>query len=172
MACRAQSNLVFLESCWQRRLHKRLTFNLPSVEKDRSALMSSTFLTRPLTMQQSHSHSGQSIWRTAGGGPLTWMRIGTPLWKAGPYPSLFAFRTERDLRLARLSSAQTQSARIAKPSRRGGVTCFTGRSRKTATREGFGSYYFYENQFRELRGDRYIIARDRSIQSLCNGDVP
>ena len=50
------------------------------------------------------------------------------LWKAGPHPSLFGFRLERDLHLARLSSAQTQSARIANPSRKAGVTHFTGRS--------------------------------------------
>src|SRR5947208_3694976 len=128
MACRAQSNSVFLESCWQRRLHKRLTFNLPSVEKDRNALMSSTFLTRPLTMQQSHSHNAQFIWRTVCGGRLTWMRIGMPPWKAGPYPSLFVFRLGQDLHLARLSSAQTQSARIADPSTKAGVSFFTGLS--------------------------------------------
>ncbi len=73
--------------------------------------MSSTFLTSPLMMQRSHSHSGQSIWRTAMGARLHWMHIGMRPWKEDPHPNLFAFRTEPDLRLARSSAVELRSAR-------------------------------------------------------------
>jgi hypothetical protein len=73
------------------------------------------------------------------GVPHIWMPIGMPLWKAGPYPSLFVFPMEQNLHPARLSSAQTQSARIAKSFTKAGLICFTGQSRKTATTEGIGS---------------------------------
>ena len=63
------------------------------------------------------------------GVPLTWMRIGTPLWKAGLYPSLFAFPMGRSLHWARSSSAQTQTARTARLSRKAALSMsFTGRS--------------------------------------------
>ena len=49
--------------------------------------------------QQSHGQSGQFTWRMGNGVPLTWMHIGTPLWKAGLYRSLFVFlRSEASIR--------------------------------------------------------------------------
>jgi hypothetical protein len=94
--------------------------------------MSSTLRTSHSMTQRSHGQSGQSISRTECGVPLTWMRSGTPLWKADLYPSLFVFPMERNLHRAALSSAQTQTARIAKPSRRAACICFTGQiSRQT-----------------------------------------
>src|SRR6266496_2609985 len=53
------------------------------------------------------------------------MHFGTPPWKADLFPSLFASPMERNLHRVQSSSAQTQIARIAKPSRRTGFTCFT-----------------------------------------------
>src|SRR6266480_2717572 len=88
--CRAESDSAFLESCWQRPLHKLSISKSLSGGKDQNACMISTFRTRRSMTEQSHSQSGQSIWRTASGVPLTWMHFGTPPWKADLFPSLFA----------------------------------------------------------------------------------
>ena len=119
---------AFLESCWPRPSYKRLISKLSSAGKDQSASMPSTFHIGHSMTQQCHGQSGQSIWRTASGGPLISMRIGMPLWKAGLYPSFFVLPMERNLRPARLCLARTQTARIAKPSRKAACICFTGRS--------------------------------------------
>ncbi len=93
--------------------------------------------------QQSRGRSGQFTWRMGNGVPLTWMPIGTPLWKAGLYRNLFVFLMERSRHQARLSSAQTQTARTAKLSRNTYSMSFTRLSRKTcrmtsvSTRFGF-----------------------------------
>src|SRR6266536_2396105 len=130
MARRAQSDWALLQSYWQRPLRKLSISKLFSGAKDQSDTLHSTFCTKQPMTQQSRGRSGQSIWRMGNGVPLTWMHIGTPLWKAGPYRSLFVLLRERNLHPARLSLAQTQSARIAKLSKRAGVTCSTGRSSK------------------------------------------
>ena len=83
--------------------------------------------------QQSRGRSGQFTWRMANGVPRTWMRIGTPLWKAGLYRNLFVLPTERSLHPARLSLAQIQTARTAKLSRGTYSMSFTRPSRETRT---------------------------------------
>src|SRR6476620_1822040 len=67
------------------------------------------------------------------GVPLTWMPIGTPLWKAGLYRNLFVFLMERSRHQARLSSAQTQTARTAKLSRNTYSMSFTRLSSRQTT---------------------------------------
>ena len=126
----ARSDSAFLEFCWQRPLHKRLISKSLSGGKDQSACMISTFRTSRSMTEQWHSHSGQSIWRTASGVPLIWMRIGMPLWNAGLYPSFFAFPMRPSLHRAQSSSAQTQTARTARLSRKAASMSFTGRSSK------------------------------------------
>ena len=93
--------------------------------------------------QQSRGRSDQFTWRMGNGVPLTWMRIGTPLWKAGLYRNLFVFLMERSRHQARLSLAQTQTARTAKLSRKAARICFTRQVERPAgwlrlaTRFGF-----------------------------------
>jgi len=95
--------------------------------------MSLTLRTSRSTTSLSHNHSGRSIWRMGNGVPLTWMRIGTPLWKAGRYLSLFDFPMERGLHPAQLSLVRTQTARTATLSRKAERMSFTERSsRKTS----------------------------------------
>ena len=93
--------------------------------------MHSTFCTRTPTTRQSRGRSGQFTWRMDSGVPRTWMRIGTPLWKAGLYRNSFVFLLERSRHQARLSSAQTQTARTAKLSRSTYSLSFTRPSRET-----------------------------------------
>jgi hypothetical protein len=94
--------------------------------------MSSTFI-KPL-YDVAVAQPQRPIYLENGNGVLlTWMDIGMPPWKAGRYLSLFDFPMERGLHPARLSLARTQSARTASLSRRAGVTCFIGPSRKQTT---------------------------------------
>src|SRR5438876_8425404 len=93
IACGAQSDSALLESCWQRHFYNLSTFKSLSGAKDQSASLSSTLCTSRYMTQQLHGQSGQFIWRTAGRDPLTWMRIGTPLWEVGLCSNLFVFRT-------------------------------------------------------------------------------
>ena len=81
--------------------------------------------------QQSRGRSGQFTWRMGGGVPRKWTRIATRLWKAGLYRNLFVFLMERSRHQARLSSAQTQTARTAKLSRSTYSMSFTRPSRET-----------------------------------------
>src|SRR5439155_10538594 len=127
-ACRTQSDLAFLEFCWQRRLYKLSISKLFFGVKDHSDTLHSTFCTKQPMTQQSRGQSGQSIWRMGNGVPLTWMHIGTPLWKAGHYPSLFVFPMAQSHHRVLSSLARTQTARTAKLSRKAAPMSFTGRS--------------------------------------------
>src|SRR4051794_33965383 len=128
MVPRAQSAWALLRSYSQRPLHKLWTSRLFSGVKDQTDSLPSTFDTSQPMTQPSHSHSGQSISKTANGVLLTWMDIGTPLWKTGLYRSLFVSPREQNLHPARLSLARTQAARAARLSKKAAPTCFTERS--------------------------------------------
>ena len=91
MARRAQFGWVFLRSYSQRPLRKLSISKSVSGVRDESDTLPSTFCISHSMTQQSHGQSGQSIWRTANGVPLIWMRIGTLLWKTGLPLSLFGF---------------------------------------------------------------------------------
>src|SRR5206468_581999 len=135
-ASRGQSDSALLESCWQRPWYKRLVSKPLSGVRDQragGASMISTLHTSHSMTQRSHGQSGPSIWRLGCGVPLIWMRFGTPLWKADPYPSLFVFPMERSLQRAQSCSAQTQTARTARLSRKAASMSFTGRSSSIAT---------------------------------------
>src|SRR4029079_10992566 len=128
MAPRAQSAWALLRSYSQRPLHKLWLSRLFSGVTDQSESLPLTFDTSQPMTQPSHSHSGQSISKTANGVLLTWMGIGTPLWKIGLYRSLFVLLREQNLHPARLSLARTQAARTARLSRKAAPTCSTERS--------------------------------------------
>src|SRR3954454_6273366 len=128
MAPSAQSAWALLRSYWQRPLHKLWISRLFSGVKDQSESLLSTLDTSQPMTQPSHSHSGQSISKTANGVLLTWMDIGTPLWKTGLYRSLFVLPRGQNLHPARLSLARTQTARAARLSKKAAPTYFTERN--------------------------------------------
>jgi hypothetical protein len=129
-ACGAQSDSGLLESCSQRRSYNLLISKPFSGVKDRNVTLPSTLCTSHSMTQRSHGQSGQSIWSTANGALLTWMRIGTPLWNTGLCPSLLVFPKDRNLHRVGLSSVQTQIARTARTSRKAERISFTERSSK------------------------------------------